>query len=67
MVIKMGYLVKTLFLKQKIDEIDLSDKELTESLNTFAEKGYQLERIIPDERHIPSGEGKKVYMLIFKK
>lgn len=63
----MEYLVKTLLLKQKMEEIDNNDRELTTKLNQFAVKGYHLERVIPDERYAPTGDGKKVYLLIFKK
>jgi len=63
----MQYLAKTLRLKPKIEEIENNDKELTANLNAFANKGYFLDRIIPDERYSPTGDGKKVYLLIFKK
>lgn len=63
----MEYQVKTLRLRQKFEEIEDSDKALTANLNAFALRGYHLERVIPDERYAPSGDGKKVYLLIFKK
>ena len=64
---KMEYIVKTLLLRQKVEEMDNNDRDLTEKLNQFALKGYHLEKIIPDERLSPTGEGKKVYLLVFKK
>jgi hypothetical protein len=64
---EMEYLVKTIRLKQRMDEIEENDKELTATLNQFADKGYSLDRIVTDERLSPGGDGKKVYLLIFKK
>jgi len=64
---KMEYQVKTLRLRQRFEEIERIDQELTANLNAFANKGYQLDKIIPDERYVPSGDGKKVYLMIFKK
>jgi len=63
----MEYQVKTVRLKQKFEDIEMIDRELTANLNAFADEGFQLDRIIPDERFVPSGNGKKVYLLIFKK
>jgi len=63
----MEYQVKTVRLKQKFEDIEIIDRELTANLNAFADEGFQLDRIIQDERFVPSGNGKKVYLLIFKK
>lgn len=63
----MEYQVKTVRLKQKFEDIEIIDRELTANLNAFADEGFHLDRIIQDERFVPSGNGKKVYLLIFKK
>lgn len=63
----MEYQVKTLRLREKFEEMEDNDKVLTANLNAFALRGYHLDRVIPDERFAPGGDGKKVYLLIFKK
>ncbi len=63
----MEYLVKTLRLRPQMEEMECNDKELTANLNLYANRGYYLDRIIPDERSSPTGDEKRVYLLIFKK
>lgn len=50
-----------------MEDMDDDDQEFTSILNTFAEKGYYLERILFDERFTPTGNTKNAYLLIFRK
>lgn len=63
----MEYRVKTLHQSQKFEDISHNDKEFAAILNVFASEGYELDRVIPDEKYISDRDLKKVYVLIFKK
>jgi hypothetical protein len=62
---EMEYQAKTLHLSQKFEEIERSDRELTSVLNTFASKGFKLDKVVPDERLVSDRDAKKVFILIF--
>jgi hypothetical protein len=62
---EMEYQAKTMHLSQKFEEIERSDRELTSVLNTFASKGFKLDKVIPDERLVSDRDAKKVVILIF--
>jgi hypothetical protein len=64
---EMEYRAKTLHLSQKFEDLENNDRELTAVLNAFAGKGYQLDKVIPDERYVSDRDAKKVFILIFKK
>jgi len=63
----MEYQAKTLHLSQKFEDLENNDRELTAVLNAFASKGYQLDKVIPDERYVSDRDAKKVFILIFKR
>jgi hypothetical protein len=64
---EMDYQAKTFHLSQKFEDIENSDRELTNVLNAFASKGYRLDKIVPDERLVSDRDAKKVFTLIFKR
>lgn len=63
----MDYQAKTLHLSQKFEDIENSDRELTAVLNAYAGKGYELDKVVPDERYVSDRDAKNVFILIFKK
>ncbi len=63
----MEYQAKTLHLSQKFEDLENNDRELTAILNAFARKGYELDKVIPDERYVSDRDAKKVFILIFKR
>lgn len=63
----MEYQAKTMHLSQKFEDLENNDRELSAVLNSFASKGFKLDKVIPDERYVSDRDAKKVFILIFKK
>lgn len=63
----MEYRVKTLHQSQKFEDISHNDEEFETILNSFANDGFVLDKVIPDEKYISERDAKKVYVLVFIK